>query len=400
MEFNLDKETQDYQLRIRDFVNRNIIPVESIPEAYDEGENIADGYLQPLREKARSEGLWCLQMPKILGGGGLNTLQMAATYEEMGRSIFGPVIFNSAAPDDGNMIILERVGTPQQKERWLQPIIDGKVRSALAMTEPAPGSGSDPLGMMRTTARKDGNKWIVEGHKWFITGAGVAQHFIVLARTSDHPRKGLTAFLFDRDDPGWELVRRVPIMGPEEHGGHCELKFHGLEVPDENRLMEVGDGMKVVQIRLGTARLTHCMRWLGLCRRALEIASEYTGHRKAFGKSLAEHEGVQWMLGEAASQVHVGRLLTMHAAWKLSQGDFARKEVSIAKVKVADTLHHVVDTAIQLLGAKGYSKDTILEWMYRYQRQSRLVDGASEVHKMVLSKYYMKEGDDFFRWGV
>lgn len=400
MEFNLDKETQDYQLRIRDFVNRNIIPVESIPEAYDEGENIADNYLQPLREKARSEGLWCLQMPKERGGGGLNTLQMAATYEEMGRSIFGPVVFNSAAPDDGNMIILERVGTEQQKERWLQPIIDGKVRSALAMTEPAPGSGSDPLGMMRTTARKDGNKWIVEGHKWFITGAGVAQHFIVLARTSDHSRKGLTAFLFDRDDPGWELVRRVPIMGPEEHGGHCELKFHGLEIPDENRLMEVGDGMKVVQIRLGTARLTHCMRWLGLCRRALEIASEYTGHRKAFGKSLAEHEGVQWMLGEAASQVHVGRLLTMHAAWKLSQGDFARKEVSIAKVKVADTLHHVVDTAIQLLGAKGYSKDTILEWMYRYQRQSRLVDGASEVHKMVLSKFYMKEGDEFFRWGV
>ena len=400
MEFTLDKETLDYQHRIRDFVNTHIIPVESIPEAYDEGENIADEYFLPLREKARSEGLWCLQMPKELGGGGLNSVQMAATYEEMGRSIFGPVVFNSAAPDDGNMIVLERVGTPAQKERWLQPIIDGEVRSALAMTEPAPGSGSDPLGMMRTTAKKDGSNWIVEGHKWFITGAGVAQHFIILARTSDHPRKGLTAFLFDRDDPGWEMVRRVPIMGPEEHGGHCELRFHGLAIPDENRLLEVGDGMKVVQMRLGTARLTHCMRWLGLCRRALEIASEYVSHREAFGKTLVEHEGVQWMLGEAASQVHLGRLLTMHAAWKLAQGDFARKEVSIAKVKVADTLHHVVDTAIQMLGAKGYSKDTVLQWMYRYQRQSRLVDGASEVHKMVLSKYYMKEGDAFFRWGV
>ena len=400
MDFNLDSTIQDYQQRIREFVDAHIIPVESLPDAYDEGENIADKYFVPLREKARSEGLWCLQMPKERGGGGLTTVGMAACYEEMGRSIFGPVVFNCAAPDDGNMIVLDRVGTPAQKERWLQPIIDGQVRSALAMTEPAPGSGSDPLGMMLTKGEKSADKWVVHGHKWFITGAGVAQHFILLARTSDHPRKGLTAFMFDRDDPGWELVRRVPIMGPEEHGGHCELKFDGLEIPDENRLLEVGDGMKVVQMRLGTARLTHCMRWLGLCRRSLEIASEYARHRKSFGQTLMEHEGVQWMLGEAASRVHLGRLLTMHAAWKLAQGDFARKEVSIAKIMVADTLHYVVDTAIQMLGAKGYSKDTILEWIYRYQRQGRLVDGASEVHKMVLSKYYMNEGDDFFKWGV
>ena len=400
MDYTLDSTVQDYQKRIRDFVNTHIIPVELKPDAYDEGENIADKYFLPLREKARAEGLWCLQMPKERGGAGLDAVGMAACYEEMGRSIFGPVVFNSAAPDDGNMFVLERVGTPAQKERWLQPIVDGKVRSALAMTEPAPGSGSDPLGMMLTKAEKSGNKWIVHGHKWFITGAGVAQHFILLARTSDHPRKGLTAFMFDRDDPGWELVRRVPIMGPEEHGGHCELKFHGLEIPDENRLLEVGDGMKVVQMRLGTARLTHCMRWLGLCRRCLEIASEYARDRKAFGTTLSEHEGVQWMLGEAAAQIHLGRLLTMHAAWKLAQGDFARKEVSIAKIRVADTLHHVVDTAIQMLGARGYSKDTILEWIYRYQRQARLVDGASEVHKMVLSKFYMNEGDDFFKWGV
>ncbi len=400
MDFNLSEQVKDYQQRIRSFVDTEVIPIEGLSEAYDEGENITHQYLQPLREKARSQGLWCLQMPQSHGGGGLDAVGMAACYEEMGRSIFGPVVFNSAAPDDGNMIVLERVGTPAQKERWLQPIIDGAVRSALAMTEPAPGSGSDPLGMMLTKAERKGDTWIVHGHKWFITGAGVAQHFILLARTSDDPRRGLTAFMFDRDDPGWELVRRIPIMGPEEHGGHCELKFHGLEIPDENRLLEVGDGMKVVQMRLGTARLTHCMRWLGLCRRALEIASEYAAGRRAFGQTLMEHEGVQWMLGEAAAQVHLGRLLTMHAAWKLAQGDFARKEVSIAKVLVADTLHQVVDTAIQMLGAKGYSKDTVLEWMYRYQRQSRLVDGASEVHKMVLSKYYMNEGDAFFQWGA
>ncbi|MXW47481.1 MAG: acyl-CoA dehydrogenase, partial [Gammaproteobacteria bacterium] len=206
MDYTLDSNVQDYQKRIRDFVNTHIIPVELKPDAYDEGENIADKYFLPLREKARAEGLWCLQMPKERGGAGLDTVGMAACYEEMGRSIFGPVVFNSAAPDDGNMFVLERVGTPAQKERWLQPIVDGKVRSALAMTEPAPGSGSDPLGMMLTKAEKSGDKWVVHGHKWFITGAGVAQHFILLARTSDHPRKGLTAFMFDRDDPGWELV--------------------------------------------------------------------------------------------------------------------------------------------------------------------------------------------------
>jgi acyl-CoA dehydrogenase len=323
---------------------------------------------------------------------------MAACYEEMNRSIFGPVVFNGAAPDDGNMMVLEKVGTPAQKARWLQPIIDGQVRSAFVMTEPAPGSGSDPAGMMRTEATRVGDRWRINGHKWFITGAGVAEHFILVARTSDDPRKGLTAFLFHRDDPGWEILRRIPILGPEEHGGHCELHFEGLEIPDENRLMEVGDGLKLTQIRLGTARLTHCMRWLGLAKRSLEIAASYVADRRAFGSTLAQHEGVQWMLGEAAMEIHVGRLLTMHAAWKLDQGDFARKEVSMAKVAVADTLHKAVDTAIQLCGAHGYSRDTVLEWIYRYARQARLVDGASEVHKMVLSRYLLNEGMEFWSW--
>jgi acyl-CoA dehydrogenase len=339
-----------------------------------------------------------LQMPHSRGGQGLSVSAMAVCYEAMNRSIFGPVVFNSAAPDDGNMIVLEKVGTEAQKERWLDPIISGKVRSAFAMTEPTPGGGSDPAGMMQTTATRDGEDWIVRGHKWFITGAGVARHFILIARTSDDPRKGLTAFLFDREDPGWELVRRIPILGPEEHGGHCELRFDGLRIPDKNRLMEVGDGLKVTQIRLGTARLTHCMRWLGLAKRALEIAGAYVAERESFGIPLAEHEGVQWMLGEAAMEVHIGRLLTRQAAWKLDQGDFARKEVSMAKVAVADTLHKSVDTAIQLCGARGYSKDTVLEWIYRYARQARLVDGASEVHKMVLSRAYLREGDGF--WGA
>ena len=230
MDFKLNPVTEDFRLRIRAFVDEHVMPVEADARAYDEGDNIASEYLEPLRRRAREEGLWCLQMPKSCGGQGLDLVGMAACYEEMSRSIFGPVVFNSAAPDDGNMMVLEKVATTAQKQRWLQPIVDGKARSAIVMTEPHPGAGSDPAGMMLTTATRDGDKWIINGRKWFITGAGVAKHFIIVARTSDDPRKGLTAFMFERYDPGWEIVRRIPIMGPEEHGGHCELQFNGLEI--------------------------------------------------------------------------------------------------------------------------------------------------------------------------
>lgn len=398
MDFTIEPAVEDLRARIRAFVDSHIIPLEADPASYDEGENIAQAPLAALRRKARAEGLWCLQLPEHLGGGGLDKRGMAVCYEEMNRSIFGPVVFNSAAPDDGNMMLLAKAGTTAQQQRWLQPIVEGTVRSAFAMTEPPPGSGSDPAGMMRTTAVPDGSHWVVHGRKWFITGAEAAEHFVLVARTSDDPRKGLSAFMFHRDDPGWEIVRRIPILGPEEHGGHCELAFDGLRIPDENRLLEVGDGLKVTQIRLGSARLTHCMRWLGLARRCLEIAGDYVAEREAFGTTLAEHEGVQWMLGEAAMMVQTGRLLTQHAAWKLDQGDFARKEIAMAKVTVADTLHKAADTAIQLCGAKGYSRDTVLQWIYRYARQARLVDGASEVHKMVLSKSLIQDPDGFWSW--
>ena len=398
MDFALPAETEDLRQRIRAFVAAEILPLEADPEAYDDHENIRLDLLDGLRAKARAEGLWALQMPKARGGQGLPVAGMAACYEEMGRSIFGPVVFNSAAPDDGNMIVLEKIGSEDQKARWLQPIVDGKVRSAFAMTEPAPGAGSDPSAMRTVAERKGNSAWTIRGRKWFITGAGVAQHFILVAKTSDDPRKGLTAFLFDGDQPGWEILRRIPIMGPEEHGGHCELAFDGLEIPDENRLLGVGDGLKVTQIRLGTARLTHCMRWLGMAKRALEIAAGYVSERESFGSKLKDREGVQWMLGEAAMAIEVGRLLTMKAALKLDGGDFARKEVSMAKIQVSEALHKSVDTAIQLCGARGYSKDTVLEWMYRYARQARLVDGASEVHKMVLARFLVDEGQDFWGW--
>jgi acyl-CoA dehydrogenase len=188
-------------------------------------------------------------------------------------------------------------------------------------------------------------------------------------------------------------------MGPEEHGGHCELIFEGLEIPDENRLMEVGDGLKVTQIRLGPARLTHCMRWLGLAKRSMEIAADYIAHREGFGIKLAERESIQIKMGELAHEIQIGRLLVMHAAWSLDQGHFARKEISSAKIHVANTLHKAVDTAIQLNGARGYAKDTPLEWIYRYARQARLVDGADEVHKMVLARHYAEQGNDYWQWG-
>lgn len=398
MDFNLSPEIENYRLRVRAFVEKYVLPMEAEHKNYDEHENLNDEAVAFLREKAKAEGLWGFQIPKSLGGAELGVVGMAACYEEAARSPFGPVAFNCAPPDDGNMIVLNKILREDQKPRWLQPIIDGKVRSAFAMTEPL-GCGSDP-NLTYTKAEKVGDKWIINGRKWFITGAEGAQHFILIARTSDDERKGLTAFLFDASQPGWRIERRIGIMGPEEHGGHCELVFEGLEIPDENRLLKVGDGLKVTQIRLGTARLTHCMRWLGLSKRCMEIAGDYVKMRKSFGITLSEHEGVQWMMGEVAKDIQIGRLLTMNAAWKLDQGDFARTEISIAKIHVADTLHKAADTAIQLLGAKGYSKDTLLEWIYRYARQARLVDGASEIHKMVLSRAYLEQGSDFFKWGV
>jgi acyl-CoA dehydrogenase len=399
MDFSLPPEIEDLRQRVRAFVEEHVLPLEADPKNFSEHENIPDARLAPVREKAKKAGLWAPQSPKQFGGMELPIVAWAVMYEEAARSLFGPLVFNCMAPDDGNMNLLKLVGTPAQKEKWLRPIVEGKVRSSFAMTEPAPGGGSDPS-MIRTRAEKNGDKWVIRGRKWFITGADGAAHFILIARTSDDPRKGLTAFLYHRDQPGWKIVRRIAIMGPEEHGGHCELEFDGLEVPQENVLLNVGDGLKVTQIRLGPARLTHCMRWLGWAKRCLEIAQDYVNRREGFGMRLADRESVQIKLGEVAHNIQIGRLLTMHAAWKLDQGDRARKEVSMAKVHVADTLHQAADVAIQLNGARGYSKDTVLEWIYRMARAARLVDGASEVHKMVFSRLLREEGRDFWSWSA
>jgi len=397
MDFVLSPRIEAFRARIARFVEDQILPVEADRGNWDAHGNIALGPLEALREKARGDALWCLQLKPETGGQGLGKVGMAVCYEEMNRSIFGPVVFNAAAPDDGNMMVLEQAANEAQKARWLAPIVAGRVRSSFVMTEPHPGGGSDP-GMMLTTATRQGDKYVVRGRKWFITGAEDAEHFILMARTSDDPRRGLTAFLHHRDEPGWRIERRIPIMGPEEHGGHCELLYEDMELPADRVLLGEGLGLKVTQMRLGPARLTHCMRWLGLAKRCTEIAQDYAGKRHGFGIRLADRESIQIRMGDLAMAIEIGRLLVIKAAWALDRGSFARKEVSMAKIHVANLLHKAADLAIQINGARGYSQDTVLEWIYRYARQARLVDGADEVHQMVLNRLLAEEGRDFWRW--
>ena len=399
MDFKITDKIEQYRKRIADFVETEILPIEADRQNWDAHENIARAPLETLRAKAKAQGLWCLQLSLETGGKDLGHVGMAVCYEEMNRSIFGPVVFNSAAPDDGNMMVLEKAATPEQKLRWLSPIVAGDVRSAFAMTEPHPGGGSDPS-MIQTIAKKQGDKYVISGRKWFITGAEDADHFILMAKTSDDPRRGLTAFLHDRNDHGWRIERRIPIMGPEEHGGHCELIYDRMELGSDRVLLGEGLGLKLTQMRLGPARLTHCMRWLGLAKRCAEIAADYAAKREGFGVRLADRESIQIKLGDLAMGIEIGRLLVMKAAWELDQGSFAKKEVSTAKIHVANLLHKAADVAIQINGARGYSKDTVLEWIYRYARQARLVDGADEVHQMVLNRHLTDQGRDFWSWDV
>ena len=399
MDFSIDAKLQADQAKIFAFVKDHIVPLEAVAKNYDPYDNIDMAVLKGLRAQVKAAGLWAPQIPLDQGGLGYGPIGMAVLYEAMNYSIFGPVAFNCAAPDDGNMYILNKVASETQKDRWLLPIINGDVRSSFAMTEPAPGGGSDP-NMIQTTAKRANGKWVINGRKWYITGAGEAAHFILMAKTGDGTRDGLTAFLFHRDDPGWHIERRIGIMGPEEHGGHCELVFDGMELDDERVLMGEGKGLKVTQIRLGLARLTHCMRWLGLSKRAVDIASDYASHRSGFGIKLIDRESIQMKLGQAAMDIEIGRVMVMRAAWRIENGSKARQDISIAKIHVSQLLNRVTSDAIQICGARGYSKDTVLEWIYRYGRQALLVDGATEVHQMVISRFLRQAESNFWGWGV
>lgn len=390
MDFKHSPELQDLTQRVRTFIDQEVIPLEA--HAYDDPvEGLPLQLLQDVRQKAKQAGLWCPTMPPELGGLGLSLQEIVPIFEAAGRSLIGPLALNCSAPDEGNMHLLNMFATPAQREQYLKPLANGDIFSAFAMTEPAPGVGSDPS-MLKTSAVLDGDQWVINGHKWWTTGAGLASFMIIMARTDSDPksRSGATLFLAPMDAPGIEIIRRISHMGEPDLGGHCEIKFHNLRLGHEAVLGEVGRGYALVQARLGPARLTHCMRWTGIAQRALEIATAYATQREAFGSTLSGHQAIQWMLADSATELHAGRLMIQHAAWLLEQGDQARQEASMTKVFVAETVNRVIDRAIQICGGLGISHDLPLSKWYQAARAFRIYDGASEVHRMVVARGVIK----------
>ncbi len=399
MDFTLSPEIEDLRLRVRAFIDKEVLPLENDPVNFSEHENIPEERIKPVREKARKAGLWAPQSPKEYGGMELPIVAWAAIYEEAARSLFGPLAINCMAPDDGNMNLLRLVGTREQKEKWLET--DRRWQGALVLRHDRAASGLrlrsvDDAAPAPRRREANTSSRAANGS----SPAPTAQRISFSSRAPQTTSGAASPpFSSTWTSPAGASSAASTSSGRKRHGGHCELEFDGLEVPEENVLMGVGDGLKATQIRLGPARLTHCMRWTGWAKRCLEIAQAYVSEREGFGIKLGDRESVQIKLGEVAQQIQISRLLTMHAAWMLDQGGRARKEVSMAKVQVADTLHKAADVAIQLQGARGFSKDTPVEWIYRAARAARLVDGASEVHMMVLSRFLREEGRDFWQWG-
>jgi alkylation response protein AidB-like acyl-CoA dehydrogenase len=290
------------------------------------------------------------------------------------------------------MHLLSHIATPEQQDRYLRPLADGSIRSCFAMTEPAPGAGSDPT-MIRTRAERRGADWVINGHKWYATGAEGAGFYIVMARTdpSVPANEGCTLFLVDAGTPGLRLARRIEGLTVGTPGGHCELFFEDCIVPEQQVLGQVGKGFKLTQVRLGPARLTHCMRWTGVAQRALEIATARMRTREAFGAPLAQHEGLQWMIADSATDLHAARLMTQHAAWLITQGNEARRETAMCKVFVSEAINRVIDRALQICGSLGISDDLPLAAMYCEARAFRIYDGPSEVHRMVIARGLLKK---------
>jgi acyl-CoA dehydrogenase len=378
--------------RIRDaiaaFVREELIPREGV---LFEPAGVPWELILELRAKARRTGIFGPHLPEEWGGLGLDMRGVAVVFEEAGTSLLGPFAINGAAPDEGNMHLLEVVATREQKQKYLARLARGETRSCFAMTEPAPGAGSDPR-MLRTRARRDGDGWVIDGHKWYITGADGAAFAIVMARTSDDPdgRRGATMFLVDAETPGYTVVRHIGSLDKTFPGGHCEVRFERCRVGPEAVLGEVDEGFTYAQVRLAPARLTHCMRWLGIARRSLEIAGRRALERHSEGKPLGEHQMVQAMLADSAIDVHAARLMIWHAAWVLDRGGHARPETSMAKVFVAEAVERVVDRALQICGALGVSEDLPLSLFYREVRPFRIYDGASEVHRVAIARRYLR----------
>ena len=386
---DLSEHLEGLRVRVRKFVESRVIPNEVTMVSEDRrGEHDT---LRGLQAEVRSDGLWAPHLPEAHGGLGLGVMGMCVLFREMGRSLLGPRAFNCDAPDQGNMDLLLRSGSEAIKAKYLAPLCDGATTSAFCMTEPAPGAGADPSNL-RTRAEPDGDGWVINGHKWFSTGGRDASFLIVMARTSDDPRTGASMFIVDRYADGVEHVRDVDVMcEPLLVHREAELRFHGVRVDADAILGEIGEGFRLAQARLVPARLTHCMRWLGLADRTLHMCRAYVGERRSFGRRLSEHQLIQKKFADNAVAIHAGNLMTFHCARMLEQGETraARPYSSMAKNHVAKLLNQVLDDAIQMHGALGYSADMPFAQWYRFARSARLADGPDEVHDMLVARDFL-----------
>ncbi|TCK38908.1 alkylation response protein AidB-like acyl-CoA dehydrogenase [Paraburkholderia sp. BL8N3] len=384
MDFTLSPELSDLQARVRAFVADEIVCFEHDPRCTPHGPD--EDLRAELIAKGRKAGLLSSHVSPEFGGLGLGHMAKAVFFEEAGYSPLGPVALNIAAPDEGNMHLLEAIATPAQKERWLRPLAAGEIRSCFCMTEPPPGAGADP-GMLQTVAIRDGDDYVIDGRKWFITGAEGAAVAIIMAKLSDGPA---TMFLADMTSPGIVIERAMGSLDSCFPGGHGVVRFEGLRVPAENVLGEAGEGFRYAQVRLSPARLTHCMRWLGAARRAHDIACAHARARHAFGKPLGEHEGVGFMLADNEMDLHVTRLAIWHCAWVLDQGVLGKHESSIAKVISSEALWRVVDRSVQVLGGQGVTHETVVARIFADMRAFRIYDGPSEVHRWSIARRILR----------
>jgi acyl-CoA dehydrogenase len=388
------EQIQELRERYRAFMEEHVYPSEGALRA-DDAELI-----QSLQAKAKDQGLWAPHVPPEAGGTGQGFLAYAHLNEEIGRSTYAQLVFGCQAPDAGNAEILHLFGTDAQKERWLKPLVAGEIRSFFSMTEPEV-SGSDPT-TLRTTAVRDGDEWVIDGHKWFSSGADGAAFGIVMSVTNPdaEPHRRASQILVPADTPGVEVVGAIPVMGHAGRGWstHCEVWYRGVRVPVENTLGEPGDGFRIAQKRLGPGRIHHVMRWLGQMQRAFELLCSYALEREAFGSRLADKQTVQNWIADSAAEIHACRLMTLDAAHKIDEGDEARVEVSVIKYYAAQALHDVIDRAIQVHGARGLTDETPLAEMYANARAARIYDGPDEVHRMVVSRRILKKFEEGGVW--
>jgi acyl-CoA dehydrogenase len=386
IDFTLTPELEDIRVRVRSFVDDVVKPSEARIGDRDEIER-ADyiKILLEMRAAAQEAGLWLPHMPQEWGGMGLGHVELAMVQAEAAKSTYGPWVFNCQAPDEGNMHTLLHWGTEEQKQRYLRPLCEGRAMSCFAMTEPEV-AGSDPT-LIRTHAYQDGDEWVINGHKWFISNAHRASFAILIARTEDDPelpQAANTAFIVDIPSDGWTEVRQIETM----HGstGHSEIRIEDLRVPDDHMLGGRGQGHMLGQYRLGPARLAHCMRWIAQAETALDMMVDRSLNRFAHGSLLAEKQGIQWMIADSAMELYQAKLMVLHAAYRIDHKLDFKSEVSMAKHFVANALNRIIDRSIQVHGALGYSTDTPLASMFQHARWARFADGADEVHQMRIAQ--------------